>query len=166
MSLSFSESGIWLGEHWHKSLESQGLPWISLLSMGNLLHPICNQQDWARSGVPKKLVGARGRRESARGFLLLFVSLVHISYKSSPTQQILSPEKMENHRTSWSPRPSPGLAFSYDSYSVDHTTVIQTHDSPNFSLWSLSNFFYCHFGFLSVLPVLQRPPLRGGLIGY
>lgn len=142
ISLRFSEGGISSEEHWNKSLEGQGLPWI--ISVGNVLYPIGNQQDWAGSEGPDYAHWKQGKA----GLSQTGVTLVHSSYKSSLERRILTPKKMENHRTGWSLKPFPGLALSYDSYSTGHTTGIQSHDSLSFLLQSLSNFSYHHFGFL------------------
>lgn len=49
--------------------------------------------------VQIKLIGARRRQELAKVVWLSGVTLVHTAYKSSFEQRILTPEKMENHRT-------------------------------------------------------------------
>lgn len=123
--------------------------------MGNSLHPVYSSRVGLDEGLQIELIGTRGNQESARGVLILISSLVHISCKSSLEQRILPPKKMENHKGSWSPRSSAGLAFSCDSFSTDHATVIQGCHSLNLSLWLLSNFSYHHFGFSVFLPVPQ-----------
>lgn len=123
---------------WNESLEGWALPGISLLTMDNSLYLGCNQWGWTRSGGQGKVTRSEpreARTESARTMVLLFISLVHIYYKNSLELRILSPKKKENHRTSWVLRSCPGLTFSCDSFSIDHTTVIQSCNSLSLSLY-------------------------------
>lgn len=125
--------GIWLDEQWKENLESQVLPWVSL-SHGQFTEPCLHPAGLGYIRSPKWVHWCLGKPGMNQAALLSLASLVHISCKSSLEQRILPSKKMENHRTSWSRRSFPGLAFSYDSHFIDHATVTQSQDSPNLSL--------------------------------